>query len=120
MHQDMLTILKKPHEKYFEYLLEREGLQLVECGPAIGLYKHMPEGLIYLHTVYVPSEYRKQGWGRSLMLFVLKNSEAGVTTSVCPATEGASESLAACLSSGFKVTSTDSNLIYLFKPKEEF
>lgn len=110
---------KPPHELYFDYLLEREGLHLLELGPALGLYKHEQGGLIYLHTVYVPESFRKQGWGSQIAAHVLSLSQNGITTSVAPAAYGSSESLAACLASGFEVMSSDSNLIYLYKPKEK-
>lgn len=90
---------------------------MLDVGHGLALYRHEPNGLIYLHTVYVDEAYRKLGIGAHIAAVLLEESENGLTTTVAPQANGSSESLLACLHTGFKVTHSDANLIYLYKPK---
>lgn len=103
---------------YFDYLREREGVELLELEHGFVLYKVFPEG-VYLQDIYIEPKYRLGGYGRKALQAVEGiTRELGLSTvigSVDCDTNGATNSLKAVLATGFELSHCNGNTIYLTK-----
>lgn len=104
---------------YANYIKERLGKEVLSFRNAFITYIIDGEEC-YMEDIYVAPQARRKGVGTAITDEVVKRAkEAGckyVTGSVDPTTNGATESMKALLSYGFKLTGLHGNLIVLIKP----
>jgi GNAT superfamily N-acetyltransferase len=105
---------------YFDYLREREGVEVLKTEHAFALYKVVPEHkTVYLQDVFVEPDFRKLGIGRSIvgqMESLCKElGFLAVITSVDCNANGCTDSLKAILKTGFELSHCDGSTIFLIK-----
>lgn len=106
-------------DMYAKYLMERQGKHLlVSEGKGFATYEYQ-ENHCYIEDIYVEPEFRKQKIASHLADVIAISAKAKgynkLLGSVCPSTKGSQESLLVLLSYGFKLLSSQDNLIYLEK-----
>lgn len=103
---------------YAAYYLEREGVHVVEHEWGFATYKLMPEH-VYLQDIYVIPSRRKDGLGVQLMNEVAEIAKKkGLRTmfgSVAPSTPFGHTMTQIMLGLGFRIHSSDKDIIYFKK-----
>ena len=103
---------------YSQYLREREGADLIEFSWGFAVYK-MAKDHVYLQDIYVVPEERQNGRGVELMNLVADEArKQGVKTmygSVAPSTQFSDVMIKIMMGLGFKLHSSQNDLIYLKK-----
>lgn len=103
---------------YGDYIKEREGKEIIESDDGFATYTFMGE-FCYIVDIYVVPGKRKTKVASTMADQIAKLAkEKGfkfLLGSVDPSTNGATESMKALLSYGFRVHSMDQRLIYLTK-----
>jgi hypothetical protein len=103
---------------YSDYLKERENAEVIESENGFLSYQIFGTEC-FLKDVFVSKEHRHLGEVRGLVgrLEVLAKA-AGcklISATICPATNGATDSLHAALHTGFKLYSADLNRVVIVK-----
>ena len=105
---------------YADYLLEREGKELVETDSYFFIYKHFPKlSQLYIADFYVVPEARNQKIGSKAMAEVvaiaqeLKCSHIACTTDTN--TNNWEKAASGLIGYGFQVTKEEDGLIYFYK-----
>jgi len=105
-------------QMYKDYLLEREGAQVVEAPGGFAIYKLLNEGT-YLQDIYVEPKLRQKGVGQHLLDSVVDKARQQGHTFVLGSCDinanGATTSMKAILGSGFNVQSINGTMIYFKK-----
>lgn len=107
-------------QHYLDYVCEREHLTLVDYGVGFALYRIIkPDNLLYMHTVYVTPLGRGDGIGpyiaSNLEMLAKELGLKGICTSVSPNGAGSNLSLNAILKLGYKLHSSEKDLVWLYK-----
>lgn len=107
-----------PMSLYAEYVREREGKFVVENDKGFATYLFVNDGC-YIEDIYVAKEYRKNGQAAEFADEIAKIAkQKGVSKlygTVAPQANGATESLKVLLAYGFKLHSSNQNLILMVK-----
>lgn len=106
-------------DMYAKYLMERENKHLLVMeGKGFASYEYQPEHC-YIENIYVEPEFRKQKVAAHLADTIAITAKAKgykkLLGSVCPLTNGAHESMLVLQAYGFKLLSSQENLIYFEK-----
>lgn len=108
----------KEESNYARYIREREGKHIVEDEYGFATYVYLNEHC-YIEDIFVRREFRTQGHAsRYADQIAAEAKEKGFTKllgSVCPNAKGADASLRVLQAYGFRLISSDKNLIYLEK-----
>ncbi len=103
---------------YAKYIREREGKHIVEDEFGFATYMYTQEHC-YIEDIFVVAGERKNGHAARYADQIEKLAlEAGFTKllgSVCPSANGSDVSLKVLQAYGFKLLSSDKNVIYLEK-----
>lgn len=103
---------------YGDYILEREGREIVESEHGFASYKIMGSEC-YIQEIYVVPEMRTTKIASQMADKIAELAkEKGckyLTGSVCPTMNGATTSLRVLLSYGFKLAKSEENLIWMIK-----
>ncbi len=103
---------------YANYIKEREGREILEDKHGFASYAFTPDA-VYIQEIYVLPDYRKDGVAARYADIIAEIARAkGFTKmigSVCPSANGSTESLKVLLAYGFKVHSSEQNLIWFVK-----
>lgn len=103
---------------FSEYKLEREGKNVIENEYGFLVYQITQE-MIYIEDIFVNKEYRLKGIGSKLADEAIEEAkEYGCKKcigSVVPNTQGATDSIAAMISYGFRLQASRDNFIWLEK-----
>jgi GNAT superfamily N-acetyltransferase len=105
---------------YADYVKEREEKQVIENEDAFCKYSiSEKEKYCYLEDLYVRQESRKTGIGQRMTDFICilaKNKGCKkLITSVVPSAKGSQYSMKVILKYGFKLRSSDYNIIFFEK-----
>lgn len=104
---------------YWDYVREREGVEVVETENGFALIKMVNQDMLYLVDIYVKPDFRRSGEGRRILQEVEGIAkELGATRiqgSVAPQANGSTESALAVIATGFKISHSDNELIYFIK-----
>lgn len=105
-------------ELYRKYLEEREGAHLIDYDWGFAVYKYGQDH-VYLQDIYVVPEKRKEGLGVLLMKKVEGRARldgySKMVGSVVPSTPFSDSMNKVMLSVGFKLHSSDKDIIYYVK-----
>lgn len=103
---------------YAQYILEREGKQIVEDAQGFATYFYLADG-VYIENIYVNPEHRKSGCASRYADQIADIAKAkGFTKmygSVKPSANGSTESLQVLFAYGFKLDSAAPNAIIAVK-----
>ncbi len=103
---------------YGLYINEREGKFIVEDTRGFATYLYMPEA-VYIEEMFVKQPFRKLGVGGEIAEEIYKLARARglkkAVTTIAPRAGGSTESLKAIVAHGFKLDSSNLELIYLVK-----
>jgi len=103
---------------YGEYIKERENIEILENDKGFATYYFINNGC-YIRDIYIKSDYRKDGEASKLADEISKIAkEKGCNKligSICPSTNGSTDSLKVLLAYGFKLDSATNNFIALIK-----
>lgn len=106
---------------YSEYIKERENKEIIEFDDGFMSYSFELNSC-HIYDAYVKPEHRKCGVAKQLLKIVeSRTKEKGynkIYCTVCPSTQGSTESLRTILNLGFKLNSSTPNLIILRKELE--
>ena len=104
---------------YSQYIVEREGLGIVEFDHGFATYIQVDADTFYLQDIFVEKEHRKSGLAKELSKQVaLIAKEAGakkLTGSVCLIAKGVTVSMKAILGDGFEYSHANGNTLYFAK-----
>lgn len=101
---------------YAQYIKERAGIEIIESER--GFMSFQIQGKeCFIYDAYVCSEYRLSGEGAGMLgaLKTLAQSQGcdAITATIWPGAKNSTESMAAMIHVGFKITSSAPNLIAL-------
>lgn len=103
---------------YARYIREREGKHIVEDDYGFATYIYLDEHC-YIEDIFVRKEFRTQGHASRYADQIAEEAKQKgfkkLLGSVCPQAMGADQSLKVLQAYGFKLLSSDKNLIYLEK-----
>lgn len=101
---------------YADYILERQGLKLINKEICFASYRVVGDEL-FISEFFVQKEYRKSGVGRSLLKEILEVSLnekcAVVTANIHVKDPNHNETLMAVLACGFKVVAAQNDVILI-------
>lgn len=103
---------------YGQYLLEREGKFIVEDSRGFATYTYLQDA-VYIEDIYVLPAFRKNGvaaeYADAICKIALDKGLHKVIGTVAPSAKNSTSSMAVLLAYGFKLNSSDTNLIYFEK-----
>ena len=103
---------------YAKYVIEREGISIIESEVGFVTYYFINDQC-YIKDLYIDEKYRRTGEGFKFGDEISKIAkDKGCTKSygtVCPTSNGSTESLKGLLKYGFKLDSCINNFIALVK-----
>jgi len=110
--------MNPPSTHYGKYIKERTGKNILE--KPYGFATYLFEGdYVYIEDIYVDKEARNNTKASHMADEIAEIAKSkGVNKmlgSVCPSTAGATESLKVLLGYGFKLLSSEPNMIYFIK-----
>jgi predicted GNAT family acetyltransferase len=104
---------------FSEYKMEREGKFVIESENSFAVYSFPDGESVYIEDIYVKPELRKSGLGSCAANMIAKIAkEKGCKKmygSIVPSANGANDSLKALLAYGFKLSSSEHNIIFFVK-----
>lgn len=104
---------------YKQYLLERQDTRVIESPEGFATYRFV-DRFVYLEDIYIEPVYRNAKAARLLLEQVEQAGAAKgikeIMGSIVPSLPGAKEMLAIMTHVGFKLYSSDKDIIYLVKP----
>lgn len=107
-----------PMSLFAEYIQEREGKHIVESDKGFATYTFVGDGC-YIEDIYVAKKYRKHGQAAEFADQIAKVAkEKGfhkLYGTVAPGANGSTDSLKVLLAYGFKLHSSNQNLIVMVK-----
>lgn len=103
-----------------EYKKEREGVEIISLPYGFVAFKDLPDiNAIYIEDIFVKKESRREKVGTYLADEVSKvaksRERSKLIGSVVPSTPGSHESVLSLITYGFKLRSSELNLIYFEK-----
>lgn len=103
---------------YALYIKEREGKEILESEKGFATYYFLSDGC-YLQDIFVKPEYRESKEATRMANNIAEIAKLKgfnkLYGTVCPTTNGSTESLKVLLAYGFKLDSSLNNLIVLVK-----
>jgi GNAT superfamily N-acetyltransferase len=103
---------------YALYIREREGKEILEDELGFATYVFLPEHC-YIEDIFVRQEYRSSGhasrYADAIAEIAKERGYKKLLGSVCPTAKGSDTSLKVLQAYGFKLSSSDRNMIYLEK-----
>jgi GNAT superfamily N-acetyltransferase len=103
---------------YGLYIYEREGKFIVEDSRGFATYLYTPDA-VYIEEMFVKPAFRKLGTGTELCEAIYELARARglkrAVTTVAPRAGGSDVSIKAALAHGFKLDSSNLELIFLTK-----
>jgi predicted GNAT family acetyltransferase len=103
---------------YALYIQERENKSIVEDERGFATYFYL-EDAVYIEDIFVKREFRKQGVASEYADKIAEEARSKnffkMLGTVSPKANGSTNSLKALLAYGFKLDSSDNNVIYLTK-----
>jgi len=106
-----------------DYILEREGKQIIEDEKGFITYIIEGDGSCFISDMYIIPEERHRGYGKILMdkvgIIAKKYDCICLTTTVCPTTEGSTHALKSALNYGFRLVNNIDDLIIIQKSLEK-
>jgi len=103
---------------YAQYIRERENKRIVEDEFGFATYLYVGEHC-YIEDIYVRPEVRATGhasrYARQIESIALAAGYKKLLGSVCPSAKGSDTSLKVLQAYGFKLLSSEKNMIYLEK-----
>lgn len=103
---------------YADYIMEREGKFIVEDEFGFATFLFMKDHC-YIEDIFVCKSARQSGratlYADQITDIALKHGYKKLLGSVCPTAAGANTSLKVLQAYGFKLLSTEKNIIYLEK-----
>lgn len=107
---------------YAEYIKEREDTNLLQLEHAFATYKKINNETYYIIDVYVEKGFRRDGLATKLSAAIeeiaKKDGATKLLGSVDLSRNGATESMQAILSNGFKFSHTNGNGLFFIKEIE--
>lgn len=106
-------------DMYWQYVKEREGLEVLLCGRSFALYR-LEKDCIYVQDIWVEPVLRNTGVGRKLLKMAEdignQHGKSIIMGSCDPAGNNSTGSLKALLATGFELSHVHNGLVYLVKP----
>ena len=103
---------------YAQYILEREGKHILETERGFATYSILGAE-VYVQDIYIKPEHRKSGEAAAMtdcIAIIAKEKGCKVMTgTVCPSTNGSTDSLKALLAYGFRLMKASQDFIVLIK-----
>lgn len=103
---------------YGDYIKEREGKEILENEHGFFTYK-IDGDECYIEDIFIKKESRLNGIGKKMALTISEIAKANgcrfLTGTCIPSTNGATDSMKAMLSFGFKIHSATNDRIVLWK-----
>lgn len=111
--------MSKFGDMYKDYISAGEGAEVVEFDFGFLVLKNV-NNLLYIETIYVAPEFRKQNKGSEMLDYAEKRAKneqkVGILGSCCPSRKGATVSMKSMFARGFEIESASQDVIYLIKP----
>jgi len=103
---------------YALYIREREGKDIYEDEYGFATYVFLPEHC-YIEDIFVREQYRTRGhasrYADAIAAIAVERGYKKLLGSVCPSAKGSDTSLKVLMAYGFKLASSEKNIIYLEK-----
>lgn len=103
---------------YAQYILEREDFEIIESEKGFATFQ-IKDGLCYIRDIFVKRELRDKrvaaDMADQITLIAKERGCVELIGSVCPEARGATSSLKVLLAYGFKLKSSQNNLILFTK-----